>query len=93
VVSRKNTIHREKDEIVLLTTHSYSVSQMCINTTTFVKTLFTDPVNSETTVYREREKVELIWCSFLSHPTPLFIENVELPNYQNALMNSREVPK
>jgi hypothetical protein len=51
----QNTIHREKDEIVLFTTRSYSVSQMCRNTATFVKTLFIDPVNSETTVYRERE--------------------------------------
>jgi hypothetical protein len=47
---------------------------MCRNTATFVKTLFTDPVNSETTVYREREKVKLIWCSFLSHSNPLFIK-------------------
>jgi hypothetical protein len=43
--------------------------------------------------YTERQKVELILCSFLSHPTPLFIENVGLPNYQNTLMNSREIPK
>jgi hypothetical protein len=48
-------------------------------------------VNSETTVCRDR--VELIWCSFLSHPTLLFIENVGLLNYQNTLINSREVPK
>jgi hypothetical protein len=65
----KTLFTREKDEIVLFTTRSYSVSQMCRNTTTFVKTLFTNPVNSETTVYRERES-KLIWYSFLSHPTP-----------------------
>jgi hypothetical protein len=82
----------ERAKIVLFTTRSYFVSQMCRNTVTFVKTLFTDLVNSETTIYREREsRTDL--CVFLSHPTPLFIENMGLPNYQNTLMNSREFPK
>jgi hypothetical protein len=85
MVSRKNTIHREKDEIVLFTNRSYSVSQMCRNTATFVKTLFTDLVNSETTVYRERENIELNYF-FLSHLTLLFIVFQKVcQNYQNTI--------
>ena len=60
----------EKDEIVLFTTRSNSVSQMCRNTATFVKTLFTDPVNSETTVYREREsRTDLVEVSLSPYPS------------------------
>jgi hypothetical protein len=58
MVSCKNTIHQEKDEIVLFTTCSYSISQKCSNTVTFIGTLFTDPVNSKTTVNREKEKIK-----------------------------------
>jgi hypothetical protein len=49
----RNTVN----EIVLFTMPSYSISQRCRNTVTFAKTLFTDPVDSETTVNREREKI------------------------------------
>jgi hypothetical protein len=60
----------EKDEIVLFTTRSNSVSQMCRNTATFVKTLFTNPVNSEITVYREREsRTDLVCLSLSPHPS------------------------
>ena len=66
----KTLFTREKDEIVLFTTHSNSVSQMCRNTATFVKTLFTDPVNSETTVYREREsRTDLVEVSLSPYPS------------------------
>jgi hypothetical protein len=37
------------------------------------KTLFTNPVNSEITINREREKNITELVCFLSHPTPLFI--------------------
>jgi hypothetical protein len=66
----KTLFTREKDKIVLFTTHSNSVSQMCRNTVTFVKTLFTDPVNSKTTVYRKREsRTDLVWLSLSPHPS------------------------
>jgi hypothetical protein len=48
----------KKDEIVLFTTCSYSVSQKCKNTMIFAKTLFIDPVNSEITINREKEKIK-----------------------------------
>jgi hypothetical protein len=64
----KTLFTREKDEIVLFTTRSNYISQMCENTATFVKTLFTDPINSETTVYREREsRTDLVWLSLSSY--------------------------
>jgi hypothetical protein len=85
VVFRKNTIHREKDEIVLFTTRSHSVSQKCRNIVTFAKTLLTNPVNSETIVNRERENITELLC-FLSHPTPLFKAfQKNYQNYQNTI--------
>jgi hypothetical protein len=66
----KTLFTREKDEIVLFTTRSNFVSQMCRNTATFVKSLFTDPVNSETTVYREREsRTDLVYLSLSPYPS------------------------
>jgi hypothetical protein len=60
MISRKNTIHREKYEIVLFTTRSYSVSHKGAEIPQLSqKTLFTDPMNSETTVNQEREKIEI----------------------------------
>jgi hypothetical protein len=69
---KQNTIHQEKDEIVLFTTRSYFVSQMCISTATFVKIFFTDPVNSKTTVYRERESGTDFCVSFCL-TSPLYL--------------------
>jgi hypothetical protein len=66
----KTLFTREKDEIVLFMTRSNSVSQMCRNTATFIKILFTDPENSETTVYREREsRSDLVWLSLSPYPS------------------------
>jgi hypothetical protein len=79
----KSLFTREKDKIVLFRTRSNFVSQMCRNTATFVKTLFTDPVNSETTVYREREsKTDLVWLSLSPHPSIYKkCEIAKLPKY------------
>jgi hypothetical protein len=66
----KTLFTREKDEIVLFMTRSNSVSQMCRNAATFVKTLFIDPLNSETTVYREREsRTDLVCLSLSPYPS------------------------
>jgi hypothetical protein len=54
-------IEKEDDESILLmheVVSGYlknSTEKSSENTATFVKILFTDPVNSETTIYRERE--------------------------------------
>jgi hypothetical protein len=95
VVSRKNTIHREKDEIVLFTTRCYYVSQMCRNTATFVKTLFTNPVNSKTTVYRERESRTDLMCPSLS-PHPSIYRKcgvAKLPKYSHEKYGGSKVKR
>jgi hypothetical protein len=56
---------------------------MCRNTANFVKTLFTDPVNSEITVYREREsRTDLVELSLSPHPSIYRkYEIAKLPKY------------